>query len=277
MKKMTIDRVAGMNLHYKYYPMETFLRDMKLLDVTAIEIWGAAPHFHLDYHIPADASAYGKRLRAEGFKIVCMTPEQCVYPVNIAAVEKEVRDGSVKFFSDYIDATAAIGAPTMLITSGWGYRDQPIDDAWKYAAESLHILSERAKRNGVKLGLEVLRPDETNLVNDLETMKKMLADVDHDTLGVVVDTNPMSVTNNTLTEYLDAFGEKLYHIHFVDCDPLNHFAWGDGNRDAAAWIAELEQGDYAGYLTLELTHRPYCMEPYGPVKQSINHLKPLMK
>ena len=276
MSKITIDKVAGMNLHYRYYTMETFLKDMKKLDISAIEIWGAAPHFHLDYNIPSNVREYGRKLRDDGFKVVCMTPEQCVYPVNIAAVEKEVRQGSIDFFSKYLDATAEIEAPLMLITSGWGYRDQPTDDAWKYSAQSLYTLAEKARSVGVKLGLEVLRPDETNLVYDLSTMKRMISQVDHDSLGVVVDTNPMSVTGNTFTQYIDAFGERMYHIHFVDCDPLNHFAWGDGNRDAAAWIGELEKCGYEGYLTLELTHRPYCMEPFGPVEQSINHLKAIM-
>ena len=197
MSRITSEKVPGMNLHYKYFPMSTFLGDMKKLGLHNIEIWGAAPHFHLDYKIPGDVAAYGRKLREDGFHVVCMTPEQCVYPVNIAVQEAEVRRRSLQFFSDYLDATAAMEAPLMLITSGWGYWDQPTDDAWEYSREGLTKLAERAQHLGVKLGLEVLRPDESNLVNDLASMKKMIGSIDMPSLGAVVDTNPMSVTGDT--------------------------------------------------------------------------------
>lgn len=277
MSKISLQRIAGMNLHYKYFPMETFLRDMKRLDISAIEIWGGAPHFHLDYNIPHDVAAYGRQLREQGFQVVCMTPEQCVYPVNIAVQDREIRRRSMEFFGNYLNATAEIGAPLMLITAGWGYWDQPKDDAWAYAQENLTILAQQAQKLGVKLGLEVLRPDESNLVYDLKSMKKMLNSIDVPSIGAVVDTNPMSVTKNTLTEYLEAFGEKLYHVHFVDCDPLGHYAWGDGNRDPRAWLDELEQGGYEGYLTLELTYGAYYMDPFAAVEKSIKTLRSVIK
>lgn len=273
MSKVTIDRVSGMNLHYRYFPMETFLRDMKELGVSAIEIWGGSPHFYLEDNMPHDVKAYGNKLHSEGFKIVCLTPEQCSYPINIASQEDVIRRRSVAFFKSYIEAACDLGCPLMLVTTGYGYYDKPTEDPWSYAREALHTLAEYGQRFGVKLALEVLRTDESNLVNNLPSLLKMLGEINHRNLGGMVDTIPMALAGETPGDYIKALGKDLIHMHFIDGAPLGHLVWGDGILPLQQYIEQIETLGYEGYLSLEITDRKYFMEPGKAVARSLEFIK----
>lgn len=269
MSKVTINRVSGMNLHYKYFPMEKFLNDMKALGVDAIEIWGGSPHFHLEDRMPSDVKAYGKKLRSEGFHVVCMTPEQCSYPINIASQEAVIRKRSIAFFKQYIEATDELECPLMLVTTGYGYYNMAPDEPWNYAREGLWELAEYGKKHGVKLALEVLRTDESNLVNNLPSLLKMLGQVDHDNLGGMVDTIPMALAKETPGDYIKALGDRLVHMHFIDGAPWGHLVWGDGVLPLSEYIHQIETLDYKGYLSLEITDRKYFMDPADAVARSL--------
>ena len=273
MSKVTMDRVSGMNLHYRYFPMETFLGDMKELGVSAIEIWGGSPHFYLEDRMPHDVKAYGDKLRSEGFQIVCLTPEQCSYPINIASQEEVIRRRSVAFFKSYIEAACDLNCPPMLVTTGYGYYDKPTEDPWSYAREALHILAEYGQRFGVKLALEVLRTDESNLVNNLPSLQKMLGEVNHRNLGGMVDTIPMALAGETPGDYIKALGKDLVHMHFIDGAPWGHLVWGDGVLPLDQYIEQIETLGYEGYLSLEITDRKYFMEPGKAVERSLNFIK----
>lgn len=40
-------QISVMNIQYGYYPLEKFLDDAARAGVEHVELWGAAPHFHL--------------------------------------------------------------------------------------------------------------------------------------------------------------------------------------------------------------------------------------
>lgn len=42
MKKITRDRIAAMNIQYKYYPLARFLDDAVRSGLACVELWGGA-------------------------------------------------------------------------------------------------------------------------------------------------------------------------------------------------------------------------------------------
>ena len=272
-KSINRDQIAVMNIQYKYFPLTRFLDDAVKYEVKNVELWGAAPHFHLEDMTYRQVSGVRREIESRGLKLVCFTPEQCVYPVNIAAPTAEARTRSVKFFEDNIRAAGELGCSKVLVTSGTGYFDgSDRDEAWKHAAENLHGLGELAAHYGVTLALEVLRRDESNLVYDLPTLQKMLEELDHPSIGGMIDTIPMALAGETPARYLEALGEKLVHVHFIDGAPRGHLAWGDGILDMRQYLAEFDAAGYGGYLSLEITDGRYFMDPSGSVEQSIRQL-----
>ena len=273
MKHIKKNQIAVMNIQYKYFPLTAFLDDAVKNNVDNIELWGAAPHFYLDDMTYREVTAVRREIEKRKLKLVCYTPEQCVYPINIASSCKEMRRRSVKFLEDSIRAAGELGCDKVLVTSGTGYFDgSDRQDAWKWSRENLYGLGELAEHYGVTLALEVLRYDESNLVHNLPTLQKMLNELDHRAIGGMIDTIPMALAEEHPSQYLKALGRKLVHIHFIDGAPRGHLAWGDGILDMNGYLAELDEYAYSGYLSLEITDGRYFMNPSASVEQSVNQL-----
>ncbi len=267
------DQIALMNIQYKYHPFRKFLDDAVKYQVKNIEIWCAAPHFHLDDLTYLDIKRIKHEIDSRNLNVVCYTPEQCVYPVNIAAESRDERRRSLKFFENNLRAASELGADKLLVTSGWGYFDNSNrEEAWKYAAEGIYNLAECGVRHGIKIALEVLRKDESNLVNDLASLRQMMDELNHDQIGAIMDTCPMNLAGESPKVYLDALGDRLIHVHFIDGNPRGHLAWGDGILDMDRYLQELSDGGYQGYLSLEITDGRYFMDPEQSVRRSIEKL-----
>jgi protein FrlC len=73
------NKLAGMNFHYFRHSFEHFLDDMVSLDIQAIELWAAMPHFSVDDVTLEDARRMRRKIAERGLKLICLTPEQCIY------------------------------------------------------------------------------------------------------------------------------------------------------------------------------------------------------
>ena len=76
-----------------------------------------------------------------------------------------------------------------------------------------------------------------------------------------------------MTDYLNAFGPKLRHCHFIDGTPAGHLALGDGNLPLKSYLSALREGGYNGLLSLEIAGGRYWQEPLEPMRQSITFLR----
>ena len=254
-----LDQFAAMNLLYSRYSLGYFLRSMSEIGFRNIEFWGSIPHY--DYY--ADQAEQQKKIRRMfeeyGLAMVCFTPEQCVYPFNIAAGEEKIRKKSIEYFSRCIEDAAAFGAGKMLLTPGWGNFDEDAEEAWKRSLDSTYILLKKAESEGVILAYEILQPFESNLATDIASLRRVAGAFDSPYLGICVDTVPVCVAGETLQEYFDAFGRRVIHIHLNDGTPSGHMAWGDGTQDLKEHLEALR--DFGGYVTFETGDTGYAMDP----------------
>lgn len=274
MHKISSKQIAVMNIQYKYFPLTKFLNDAVKNGVKNIELWGAAPHFHMEDMTYREILNVRREIEQRGLHLVCFTPEQCVYPINLAAPGRDARRRSVKFFENSIRAAGELGCKKVLVTSGTGYFDgSDQEEAWKRSAENLAGLGDMAEHYGITLALEVLRRDESNLVYDLSSLQKMLNELNHASIGGMIDTIPMALAKESPVMYLKALGERLVHVHFIDGAPKGHLAWGDGVLDMKQYLKEFADFGYSGYLSLEITDGRYFMEPSVSVEQSIRKLR----
>lgn len=267
------DTIAGMNLHYRYFPLKYFLDSMEEEGIYNIELWGGFPHIYYEDLETDTISNLKEELKARGQKIIFYTPEQCMYPINIASQIKEARNRSIEYFKRNIELAHELECDKVLITSGTGYFNDESDVSWKLACASLQELCDFGIKYGIKLGLEVLRKDESTLVNDRFSLEKMLCDVNRENIGAVLDTNPIAVNGEKISEYFDVLGNRIMHVHFIDGTPYGHLAWGDGNMSAQDYFEELISVSYKGYLTLEITDTRYLMNPAKAVHDSLYYLK----
>ncbi len=266
-----------MNFHYLHYPLETFLDAMVRFQFEKIELWGAAPHFYVEDLSLSDVKRIKREIEHRDLHIVCFTPEQCMYPINLAAKEEEIRKRSLHYFRKSLDASAELGAPMLLVTAGWGYRNENREEAWKRASESLQQLAMEAEKQGILLALEPLSTVESNLVTDLPTLRNMLAEVRSPALKGMFDTIPLAMLGEEMDAYFEQLKEDLIHIHFIDGNPGGHLAWGDGALPVERYMHTLERHGYKGALTLEFTSMQYVVEPDRAIEQSLRFLQPYLE
>ena len=264
-------QIAAMNLHYQRYSFRYFVESVKRLGLNTYELWMGAPHFY-NYYNEKNHNAINniKQLNRDyGLEIVCVTPEQCVYPVNIASSDKELREYSIQYFRNYIEQTAELEVRRMLTSAGWGNYNEEEAATWAIATDSFGRLLRVAEKEGVEVAFEILLPYESNVVYNLETLQRMLDTFDSPNLKCALDTVPISYEGKTLDEYFQHFKEQISHIHLIDGKPDGHLSWGDGEQPLDQHLATLDRYGYEGAITIEIADQQYWNDPEKALAQSL--------
>lgn len=256
-------RFAGMNQHYKKYPLEFFLDAQQRIGFETIELWLGTPHFWLDSISYDDCRLVGRKVKARGLRVVAVTSPSLGYQYQYSPREASHVEKSFRYFSNGIRAAAELGAGIMTVNSGWGYANGDAREAFERSASLIARLCDVAASEGVALALEPLTPLESNLVTDLASAKRMFDEIAHPALKVMVDTVATGCAGETTAQWLEAFGPDLVHMHFVDGDRRTaaHYVWGDGACSLSEELDRLEARGYAGYLTQEIDDGRYLANP----------------
>ncbi|MCM3789306.1 sugar phosphate isomerase/epimerase [Domibacillus indicus] len=274
MPQIKRSQIAGMNIHYLFYSLDYFFAAQQKAGIESIELWGGAPHFLMDSMSYADCKKVKQKAAQHDVEIVAFTPESIIYPYNIAAPDPDQFEKSKLYFTNAVKAAAELGTSLMTINSGYGYLNEANEEAWKRSAEMLHHLAHAAEKEGVTIAMETLRPEESKIVTTLEEAKRMHKEINSPAFKIMLDTVAMSVAGETMEDWFAAFGEEIAHIHFVDCKPYGHLAWGDGSLDVSKQIEILNQYQYKGFLGQEITEMKYFEKPDEVDQRIMEHLTP---
>ncbi|MFS0724339.1 TIM barrel protein [Paenibacillus sp. 1P07SE] len=267
-------KFANMNFHYHRYPFEYFLDSTVKLGLPAIELWGGAPHVYVGDASHGDIVAMRQEIERRGLELVCFTPEQCIYPINLSAKDDTLRMRSVDYFKKCIGVANTLETSMLLVTVGYGFYNEPAEEAWNRGRESLRVLAEEAERQGIILALEPMSKMGSNLITDLKSLERMYNEVNAPAMKVLLDTVPMTLGGDSFEAYHAAFGDDLAHIHFLDGDGKTsaHLGWGMGVLPLEQYAKSLETIGYDGWLTLELIGPQYNWEPEAFTRQSLERL-----
>lgn len=266
-------QIAGMNYTYCHYPFDFFLDSMTRLGIRNIELWGGSPHFYTEDFTCEMIRGVKKQISSRGLNLVCFTPCQAVYPVNIAAKESYLRDRSIRYMIKSIEAAVELESPLVIVGAGWGYLSESKADAWKRSQESLGIITRNAERLGVTLALEPYTTISSNLINYASELKQMLMEVGSPVMKGMLDVGQMAILNERIEDYFGVLGKDLVHIHFVDGRPTGHMAFGDGTLPLSDYLHKIIEIGYARHLSMEINDRQYFIEPEMAVKQSLDMLE----
>jgi len=263
LKRDVADRIAPMNVLYKFFSLDCFLEAAVQSGCKTIELWGGAPHVDIEGAAPSDVRRVKRQIEGRGLSVSCFTPEISLYPVNIASDEEHVRLRSESYVTKSLEIAVELGAPVMQISSGTGYRHMPPDEAWRRSAESLGRIARRAESLGIQLALEPLPQYESNLVCDVAGIERMLDEIGSPAVGVLLDTVVAAAAGDDPDIYFRKFGKRVLHAQWID-GPEGHLAWGDGRLPLERFWNAVREADYSGSFGLELYDHKYYVEP-GPV------------
>jgi len=256
------EQLVAMNQHYRRFSLDYFLDCQERAGFQNIELWCGAAHFYIDSRGHESCEPLKKKLRARGLKVVSVTTPSCAYQYQYASQEAKALEESFKYFANGIEVASELGADRVVVNSGWGYWHENESEMWERSAQNLYRLAEVAKSHGIVCVMESMRSDETNIVNSLQTAKRMFDLVNHPNLKVMVDSIATGAAGESLDAWFDVFGNDLIHMHFLDGDPYLHNVWGDGNTPLEQQLQTLNERGFTGYLVQEVADEKYFSNPY---------------
>ncbi len=272
MALLALSRFSIGSFHYMRYPFTFFLDTAVKLGFDNVELWAGAPHLDLFTMDSSALKAAGRELSIRRLKPVCITPEQCTYPVNLAAVEEPLRMRSIQYFINAVNMAIELHAPCVLVTAGCGYFNQSVDEAWKRSLDSVSKIAEYAKSNDVNLLYETLTPFSSNIVNTPQQLMQMLEMLPKNVRGVV-DIGQIAFMKQKLEDYIALLKDHLAHVHLHDSGLAVHMALGDGNLPIKDYIVMLEKSGYKGLYSFECNDLRYRMNPQLVDEQNLRWLR----
>lgn len=262
-------QIAAMNCHYRFYSLESFFRDARDAGYAAAEVWCGPMHVAVDWARHDDPQELVDLAEHYGIRIIGICPEQTnPKPANMAARGEGAQARTLATFKNVIDLARDTRAGKIVVTSGWGFLDEPREDAWERSVAMLRNVVSYAAEQGVVPTIEALQRDETNLVRSAEELERLLDDVADDRLGVCLDLGAAWRAGDTIPGYFKRFGTRIKHMHFSDIGQVSHLAWGDGARDLPSDLAALARCGYTGPLSFEIVNARYHTDPAAALSQA---------
>ncbi|AXC49232.1 AP endonuclease [Paracoccus suum] len=273
--RLSADQLIGANFSFQHWPFEKVARAMRGFGVTEIELWGIAPHLDLFHADAARIASVQQALADNGLSVRCLTPEQVMYPINIASGDDAYRRASIDRFRRAADICATLGARYLFLTPGRGFEDEPAERAWDRSAEALCEIANHAQAQGVRCLLEPLQRRESNIAHSAADLHRLLDMVASDSMDVVLDMVAMACAGDTVGDYVTLFGDRLAHVHVVDGTPAGHLVWGDGELPLGQYLAELAAAGYKGALSFEpFGDGTYALDPHAAWTRNMAAIAP---
>lgn len=273
--RLSADQLIGSTFSFQHWPFEQVAEALAEAGMTRAELWGIAPHLDLYHADAARIAGVGRALQANGLALHCFTPEQVLYPVNIASGDAAYRAASVAHFFRAAEICAELGGKYLFLTAGRGFESEAPEVAWSHAVESLDRIADHAAGLGLRCLLEPLQRTESNILHDAADLDRMLTELGRDDIDVVLDLVAMACAGDDVAGYFGRFGARIAHVHVVDGTPAGHLVWGDGSLPLAGYIAELALAGYRGTLSFEpFGDGSYALDPAAALGRNLAALSP---
>lgn len=185
-----------------------------------------------------------------------------------------------------IDLAVDLECPIVSLGCGYLVTDErKRDRQWNEVRDGLRKLAQYAKDRGIRVVIEpeppVLLVGEAGkpcerLIGRLEDVQRMLADVNAENMGVLLDTGHVYVVRENLLDVIEKLGKSILHVHLEDnIDRIHcHFIPGTGMVDFEGAFRVLKKVGYEGFLSVEL--EAHVDEPNRAALESIEYLGSLM-
>lgn len=268
-------QLIGANFSFQHHPFRWTAEKLSAMGFDRMEFWGIAPHLDLFHESRARLLEVQSILGDNGLTVRCFTPEQVLYPVNIASGDEAYREASVQRFMRAAEICAELGAAYLFLTPGRGFECESRETGWHHSIESVNRIAAHARSLGVRCLLEPLQRLESNLVTNAHELETFWRALDGDDTDIVLDLVAMATAGDSVAGYFERFGQRVAHVHVVDGTPAGHLAWGKGNLPLGDYITALGRHDFAGTLTFEpFGNGSYALDPVSTWRHCLASIIP---
>jgi fructoselysine 3-epimerase len=242
-----------------------------------IDIWGGRPHVYRHDYSQEELRLIRKLLEENNLVAISLMPAFYRYPHSLTSPNEVVRRDSLEYMKICIDNAVQLGADIVLLVPTKSLHGQDPRDAWRRLVESVDALCRYAAQYVLKLGLEVVNHYLTDLVSTAEAARRMMDELHHQNLGVVLDTGHMNLGEETTWEAIRKISGNLLQVHVNDNDgktQLNLIP-GDGTFNFNELIKALGEVGYNGFLSAELGYQ-YSPDPDPAVRLAAQRMREML-
>jgi D-psicose/D-tagatose/L-ribulose 3-epimerase len=119
---------------------------------------------------------------------------------------------------------------------------------WSRAVKNLRIVCEMAEVRGLQIALEPLNRFESDLINTVEDVSRLIDDINHPAAQIMLDGFHMNIEEKDIEKAITKAGDKLIHMQVSE----NYRGTpGTGQTRWDAYRRGLEKINYEGYVTIE--------------------------
>ena len=184
--------------------------------------------------------------------------------------DRDIVEKAIKELEDIIELAAEFGAD-INISRIRGSLDEndSFDEGISKVTNCLERVCSKAQHYGLSILLEHMNRYETNYFLSCAETAEYVKKTGIPNLKVHADLFHMNIEDVDLPATLKRYAEVLGFIHFADS---NRLAPGLGNIDFAAIINAINEGQYSGWIGVEILTQN---NPYLAAKNSLNYIRNL--
>lgn len=165
------------------------------------------------------------------------------------------RDGAMRqarFLSE-------VGGEVMVLSGGRRPPEGAPPESFTALADTLTEIGARCRELNLRL---CYHPREGTLIEYRDQVSILLDATDPQLVSLCLDTGDMARMGCDPIEVLRTHRERVGHVHLKDLDWHTHQPQvpGAGALNLGEWLADLQSGGYAGWITVELDSSPHPLE-----------------
>ena len=259
---------------YLNYPIEEAVKRIAQAGFDGIDFWGGRPHAYRKDLNQTEVTKIKHLTKALGLAVASFIPAQFRYPTSLCSQNEVIRQDSVAYIKDSIQTAAGLGSPVVSVCPGHSLFGQTTTAARDCLRRSLDELCLFAAPYSIRIAIEPADRYETDLINTIPDALRMIDQLGHDNLGVVLDCGHSYVVGESAAEAVVLSQDRLFHVHVDDNNGLRdqHLIPGEGTFNFAPFLEALEKRNYQGYLCVELSW-DVTVDPDPAAAQALDYFR----
>jgi sugar phosphate isomerase/epimerase len=146
-----------------------------------------------------------------------------------------------------------------------------VAEAQKYLVAGLAGVAGHAHRRGVKILVESLGHNQTDVVNTLAEAVEILERVNHPAIQTMFDFHNTLDETDSFSDLIDRYFPRIHHVHVQEMDG-SYVGSGTGAADFAAAFQKLKDRNFDKWISVEF----FDFSP-GPAIIALESLKTLKR
>ncbi len=192
--------------------------------------------------------------------------------LHFTTPDKTVRSHTVDYLDKLIDFCGDLGGGAMIFGSPKQRNtiNISVEEANKHFADGLAAVADHAKARKVKILLEPLSSDQTDVVNTLAEAMEIVKTVDHPSIRTMFDFHNTADETEPHDVLIKKYFDNIRHIHVQEMDG-DYLGTGTAVNDYVKAFQTMKDMNYKGWVSLEV----FNFEPEGTViaEESMKILK----